>query len=209
MDHWFFGPGFCCQRRSYRRPRIVSPVETESERATAWRSCNVRLIETVRATLHLGHALNCQALLHQRKVKKQLLASLLAPAPERRGAARSTGLASAHNIRLNSLEFLRHCFVGPGQRNNSLRDETIFRFGRRTAETPHGYQDTNDNGGKPAITGDSQMRTLSIILAFAFVLVSPSMAGSVDSGLPGVGTFAYTGPPVLASVPQAIAVPAG
>jgi hypothetical protein len=161
---------------------------------------------------HLGRALNFQALLHQRKVKKQLLASLPAPAPERRGAARSTGLASAQkeqSIRLNSLGFLRHCFVGPGQRNNSLRDETIFRFGRRTAETPHGYQDTNDDGGKPVITGDSQMRTLSITLAFAFVLVSPSMAGSVESGLPGVGTFAYTGSPVLASVSQAMVVPAG
>ena len=55
-------------------------------------------------------------------------------------------------------------------------------------------------------TGDSQMRTLSIILALAFVLVGPSMAGSVDSGLPGVGTFAYTGSPVLASVPQAMVV---
>jgi hypothetical protein len=96
-----------------------------------------------------------------------------------------------------------------GQRNNSLRDETIFRFGRRTAETPHGYQDTNNNGGRPvATTGDSQMRTLSIILAFAFVLVAPSMAGSVDSGLPGVGTFAYMGFPVLASVSQAMVVAA-
>jgi len=111
--------------------------------------------------------------------------------------------------RLNSLGFLRHCFVGPGQRNNSLRDETIFCFGRRTAETPHGYHDTNNNGGKPvAITGDSQMRTRSIIFAFAFVLVGTSMAGSVDSGLPGVGTFAYTGSPVLASVPQAMVVAA-
>ena len=53
------------------------------------------------------------------------------------------------------------------------------------------------------------MRTLSITLAFAFVLVSPSMAGSVESGLPGVGTFAYTGSPVLASVSQAMVVPAG
>ena len=35
------------------------------------------------------------------------------------------------------------------------------------------------------------MRTLSFILAFAFVLAGPSMAGSLDSSLPGVGTFAY------------------
>ena len=40
------------------------------------------------------------------------------------------------------------------------------------------------------------MRTLSFILAFAFVLAGPSMAGSADSGLPGVGTFAYSGLPI-------------
>jgi hypothetical protein len=45
-------------------------------------------------------------------------------------------------------------------------------------------------------TGESQMRTLSFILAFAFVLAGPSMAGSADQTLPGVGTFAYNGSPV-------------
>lgn len=43
------------------------------------------------------------------------------------------------------------------------------------------------------------MRTLSIILAFAFVLAGASMAGSADSGLPGVGTFAYNGSPIVTS----------
>jgi hypothetical protein len=93
------------------------------------------------------------------------------------------------------------------RRNNSPRDETIFRFGRRTPETPHGYQGANNNGGKPvAATGDSQMRTLSIFLALAFVLVGPSMAGSVDNSLPGIGTFAYTGAHIVTSVPQAMVV---
>jgi len=95
------------------------------------------------------------------------------------------------------------------RRNNSPRDETIFRFRRRTPETPHGYQGTNNNGGKPvATTGDGQMRTLSIFLAFAFVLAGPSMAGSVDNGLPGVGTFAYTGSHIVTSAPQAVVVAA-
>jgi hypothetical protein len=40
------------------------------------------------------------------------------------------------------------------------------------------------------------MRTISFILAFAFVLAGPSMAGSADQTLPGVGTFAYNGSPV-------------
>jgi hypothetical protein len=40
------------------------------------------------------------------------------------------------------------------------------------------------------------MRTLSFILAFAFILAGPSMAGSSNQHLPGVGTFAYHGSPV-------------
>ncbi len=55
-------------------------------------------------------------------------------------------------------------------------------------------------------TGDSQMRTLSFILAFAFVL-APSVAGLSDS-LPGIGTFAYNGSPIVNSAPQALVVAA-
>jgi hypothetical protein len=50
------------------------------------------------------------------------------------------------------------------------------------------------------------MRSLSFILAFAFLLAGPSMAGSVDSGLPGVGTFAYSGSPAAGSANQALVV---
>ena len=50
------------------------------------------------------------------------------------------------------------------------------------------------------------MKTLSFVLAFAFLLVGPSMAGSADSGLPGIGTFAYNGSPIAISAPQAIVV---
>ena len=57
-------------------------------------------------------------------------------------------------------------------------------------------------------TGDIQMRTFSFILACAFILAGPSMAGSSDNGLPGIGTFAYNGPPVASSAPQAIVVAA-
>jgi hypothetical protein len=52
------------------------------------------------------------------------------------------------------------------------------------------------------------MRTISFILAFAFVLVGPSMAGSLDNGLPGIGTFSYNGSPVTISAPQSIVVAA-
>jgi hypothetical protein len=47
-------------------------------------------------------------------------------------------------------------------------------------------------------TGDSQMRTMSFILAFAFVMAGTSLAGSVESDLPGIGTFSYNGSPVAA-----------
>ncbi|WP_426523996.1 hypothetical protein [Bradyrhizobium sp. McL0615] len=52
------------------------------------------------------------------------------------------------------------------------------------------------------------MRTTSFILAFAFVLAGPSMAGSSDQDLPGVGTFAYHGSPVVAAVSQPMVVAA-
>jgi hypothetical protein len=37
------------------------------------------------------------------------------------------------------------------------------------------------------------MHAISLILAFALVLVAPSMAGSVQGDLPGIGTFSYGG----------------
>jgi hypothetical protein len=51
------------------------------------------------------------------------------------------------------------------------------------------------------------MQTTSFILAFAFIMAGPSMAGSSDQGLPGAGTFAYSGSPVAApaSLPMVVA----
>ncbi len=51
------------------------------------------------------------------------------------------------------------------------------------------------------------MRTLSFILAFAFVLAGLSTAGSSENTMPGIGTFAYNGAPIAAA-PQAIVVAA-
>ena len=45
-------------------------------------------------------------------------------------------------------------------------------------------------------SGDSQMRIMSLILASAFVVAGISMAGSAETGLPGIGTFSYNGSPV-------------
>jgi hypothetical protein len=40
------------------------------------------------------------------------------------------------------------------------------------------------------------MRALSYIFAVVLVLTAPSLAGSEDSDLPGIGTFAYCGSPI-------------
>jgi hypothetical protein len=50
------------------------------------------------------------------------------------------------------------------------------------------------------------MRTISFILAVAFVLAGSSMAGSAETGLPGIGTFSYNGSPVAASHALVLAV---
>ena len=52
------------------------------------------------------------------------------------------------------------------------------------------------------------MRTLSFILALAFVVAGSSLAGSSEAGLPGIGTFAYNGSPIAVSAAQAIVVAA-
>jgi hypothetical protein len=52
------------------------------------------------------------------------------------------------------------------------------------------------------------MRTFSFILAFAFFLVGPSLAGSSDRGLPGIGTFSYNGSPVISDAPMVTVVAA-
>jgi hypothetical protein len=54
-------------------------------------------------------------------------------------------------------------------------------------------------------SGDSQMRSLSLILALAFVVAGSSMAGSVEGNLPGVGTFSYNGSPVVTPAPLIVA----
>ena len=50
------------------------------------------------------------------------------------------------------------------------------------------------------------MRALSYMIAVVFVLTGPSLAGSADRDLPGVGTFTYCGSPVLTTPPELVAV---
>jgi hypothetical protein len=94
----------------------------------------------------------------------------------------------------------------PSDETILVRDETISCFGADIWKQRMVIKPTTKRRATPALkTGDSQMRNLSFILAFAFVL-APSVAGLSDS-LPGIGTFAYNGSPV-ASPPQALVVAA-
>jgi hypothetical protein len=49
------------------------------------------------------------------------------------------------------------------------------------------------------------MRALSYVIALVFVLTSPSLAGSADRDMPGVGTFAYCGSPVVTPATDMVA----
>ena len=46
------------------------------------------------------------------------------------------------------------------------------------------------------------MRALSYMIALVFVLTGPSLAGSADRDLPGVGTFTYCGSPLVTPTPD-------
>jgi hypothetical protein len=49
------------------------------------------------------------------------------------------------------------------------------------------------------------MRALSYLIALFFVLTGPSMAGTADRDMPGVGTFTYCGSPVVTPAPDMMA----
>ena len=45
------------------------------------------------------------------------------------------------------------------------------------------------------------MRPASYVIALVLLLIGPSLAGSSDRDLPGIGTFAYSGSPVITPAP--------
>jgi hypothetical protein len=106
------------------------------------------------------------------------------------------------------IELLRELFrPTSGDETILPRDETVSRFGAEMRKQP--LVMTAKTAGSVGIqNGDSQMRTLSFILALAFVVAGSSLAGSSEAGLPGIGTFAYNGSPIAASAAQAIVVAA-
>jgi hypothetical protein len=153
-----------------------------------------------------------EEVIHQKKVKNQPPAALCGchNQPVRPRSTPSLRLVVAVECGRKPLKLLTlvaNISSMTRRRNNSPRNETILGFWRRTPETPDGYQDRNKNGVKRhRTTGDCQMRTMSLIFAFAFVLAGSSMAGSAETGMPGIGTFSYNGSPVV--TPHAVIVAA-
>ena len=49
------------------------------------------------------------------------------------------------------------------------------------------------------------MRAISYLIALVFVLTGPSLAGSADRDLPGIGTFVYCGSPIVTPAPELVA----
>jgi hypothetical protein len=49
------------------------------------------------------------------------------------------------------------------------------------------------------------MCAINYLIALAFVLTGPSLAGSADRDLPGVGTFVYCGSPIVTPAPELVA----
>ena len=48
------------------------------------------------------------------------------------------------------------------------------------------------------------MRNVSFFVAFALAIAAPSVAGSAQTSLPGIGTFSYSGSPVFTPAPAII-----
>jgi hypothetical protein len=53
--------------------------------------------------------------------------------------------------------------------------------------------------------GDSGMRPICYAIAFVLLVTAPSLAGSADRDLPGIGAFSYNGSPVVTSAPARLA----
>lgn len=49
------------------------------------------------------------------------------------------------------------------------------------------------------------MRTLSYMIALVLVLTGPSLAGSAERDMPGVGTFVYCGSPIMTPAAELMA----
>jgi hypothetical protein len=73
-------------------------------------------------------------------------------------------------------------------------DETIFPFRADIRKQPLVISYQRNGAQRLSLNRRQPMRTISFILGFAFILAGPSIAGSSDGSLPGIGTFSYSAP---------------
>ena len=95
---------------------------------------------------------------------------------------------------------------GASDETNLAGDETISCFGadipkqqiviKRATERPTAL---------PTTPGDDQMQTLTFMLAAAFMIVFPALAGNSESARQGIGPFPYNGSPMAVSQPIVVA----
>src|SRR5258708_40098355 len=121
--------------------------------------------------------------------------------PKLPGIGHWAGNSRFHGPMLRFIEFIdvRRELFRPRGGDETIRgrDETIFRLWCRTPETAEGYQAANQQRrvAPAAKSGDRQMRTLSFLLPFFFVLAAPSVARSVPGSPPGTRPLHYCGGP--------------
>jgi hypothetical protein len=81
-----------------------------------------------------------------------------------------------------------------------LNDETIFRFRADIRKQPLVISYQRNGAQRLDLNRRLPMRKISFILGFAFILAGPSIAGSSDGSLPGIGTFSYNSSPAFTVV---------
>ncbi|MGY4169800.1 hypothetical protein [Bradyrhizobium sp. USDA 3458] len=107
---------------------------------------------------------------------------------------------------LESLVFSAECFVDRWSTKQFEFRRNHFRLVPQNSGNGRSLSDRHTTApDAERNNGDCQMRTMSLILALAFVMAGSSMAGSPDSGLPGIGTFSYNGSPVVTPAPMVLA----
>ncbi|WP_338306860.1 hypothetical protein [Bradyrhizobium sp. TM233] len=111
---------------------------------------------------------------------------------------------------LKRLVFSENYVVVSGSTKQFSRKMKPFcAFGASRAKPPMVMSFTTNDGASPTTElGDKTMRALSFILAFGLVIAGSSFAGAPDGGLPGVGTFQYSGSPITPTASQSIVVAA-
>jgi hypothetical protein len=104
------------------------------------------------------------------------------------------------------LDLYRIVSSGRGDETILPYAETIIRFDAEPRKRQMVINVPTERLIEPTGNRRPSMQTFSSILAVVFVLAGPTLAGSPDGNLPGIGTFVYNGSPIVTTAPQAVVV---